>query len=198
MESTFKDLKNWNEVQDDIITGFFNAINRTIDNIQEAMAKGRRVNEMTRVLESEESTMIIYYHPLSRVLFCSISDADDDTNKIKDSLLRIGNRFWKKHQSDLNIYRTTTEKKRFQTFVSDVQNLTLGGRIAELFPKVLIVKKVLKKILSMGMISDFELKVAMECDGKTSSLKISRFYNKKRSEIDDILIKLEKLDIIKF
>ena len=67
------------EIRNVIITGFFNAVNRTVDNIQEAMAKGRRVNDMSRVLESEDSTIAIYYHPISRVLFCSISDADDNT-----------------------------------------------------------------------------------------------------------------------
>ena len=126
LEATFKDLKNIlsedRNIQAEIITGFFNAINRTIDNIQEAMAKGRRINEMTRVLASEESVIIIYYHPLSRVLFCSISDADDDTDKIKEVVNKIGNRFWKKHQSDLNYFRTTTEKKRFQTFITEVEN----------------------------------------------------------------------------
>ncbi|MHA2089022.1 MAG: hypothetical protein ACW972_12145, partial [Promethearchaeota archaeon] len=62
-ESTFKEL---NKIQDEILTGFFNAINKTIDVIQESMAKGRRINEMNRIIESEDSTIFIYYHPLSR------------------------------------------------------------------------------------------------------------------------------------
>ncbi len=201
LEATFKNLKNIlsidRNIQAEIITGFFNAINRTIDNIQEAMAKGRRINEMTRVLASEESVIIIYYHPLSRVLFCSISDADDDTDKIKEVVNKIGNRFWKKHQSDFNYWRTTTEKKRFQTFITEVENLTLGGRIAEVFPKVLIVKSVLEKILSMGLINELGLKVAMKCDGETSPLSISRYFDKSRTEINEILRKLEELNIIR-
>jgi hypothetical protein len=157
-----------------MIANFFNTIHQTIDNLQEAMAKGRRVNEMTRVIASEESTILIYYHPLSRVLFCYISDADDDIQKTKQSIHKVGSRFWKKHQSDLKIYRSTTEKNRFETFKADIENLTLGGKIAEVFPKVQILKSVLEKILSMGMITDFELKVAVKCDGKNSPLKISR------------------------
>ena len=94
---------------------FFQAINKTIDVIQESMAKGRRVNEMNRVVESEDSTILIYFHPLSRVLFCSISDADDDSEKIEEIVHKIANRFWKKHQSDLKVFRATTEKSRFQT-----------------------------------------------------------------------------------
>ncbi len=47
LELTFKELK---KIQDDILTGFFNAINKTIDLVHDAMAKGRRVNEMNRVL----------------------------------------------------------------------------------------------------------------------------------------------------
>lgn len=194
VESTFKELK---KVQDDILTGFFSAINTTIDVIQEAMVKGRRVNEMDRVLQSEDSIIFIYYHPLSRVLFCSISDADDDSEKIEDVIHKIANRFWKKHQSDLKNFRTTTDKSRFQTLIADIENLTTGGRIAEIFPKLLIAKGVLEKVLSMGMIDEFDLKVALQCSGKNSPLKISRILNKKQSEITPILQKLEELEIIK-
>ncbi|MFX1387482.1 MAG: hypothetical protein ACFE9M_09720 [Promethearchaeota archaeon] len=194
VESTLKELK---KVQDDIIAGFFNAINKTIDLIQEAMAKGRRVNEMDRILQSEDSTIFIYYHPLSRILFCSISDADDDSDKIEDVVHKIANRFWKKHQSDLKNFRATTDKSRFQTLVADIENLTIGGHIAEVFPKLLIVKGVLDKVLSMGMIDDFDLQVALQCTGENSPLIISRTLNKKESEIIDTLKKLEQLEIIK-
>ena len=195
LESTFKELK---KIEDDILTGFFNAINITIDVIQEAMSKGRRVSEMDRILQSEDSTIFIHYHPLSRILFCSISDADDEILKIEDVVHKIANRFWKKHQSDLKNFRTTTDKSRFQTLIADIENLTIGGRIAEVFPRLLIVKKVLEKVLSMGMINDFDFEVALECNGKNSPLKISRILNRKRPEINEILKKLEELEIIKF
>lgn len=195
LEAIFQEFGK--EIHDEILTGFFNAINRTIDNIQAAMSKGRRVNEMTRLLESEDSTIVIYYHPLSRILFCSISDADDDTDKIKEALNKIGSRFWKKHQSDLNIFRATTDKMRFQTFIADIENISSGGRVAEVFPKQMVVQNVLEKILSMGMINDFELQVALSCTGKRSPLKIARFFGKTRNEINEILKKLEQLDIIK-
>ena len=194
LETTFKELK---KIQDDILTGFFNAINKTIDVIQEAMSKGRRVNEMNRVLTSEDSTIFIYYHPLSRILFCSISDADDNSEQIKEVLHKIANRFWKKHQSDLKIFRTTTEKSRLQTLIVDIENLTIGGRIAEVFPKLLVAKNVLEKVLSMGMITNFDFQIAINCNGKNSPLKISRMLSKNRSEINDVLKKLAQLDIIK-
>jgi hypothetical protein len=164
--------------------------------IQESMAKGRRVNEMNRVVESEDSTIFIYYHPLSRILFCSISDADDDTEKIKEVIHKIANRFWKKHQSDLKVFRTTNEKSRFQTLNADIENLTIGGKIAEVFPKLLVAKNVLEKVLTMGMINNFEFQIALLCSGKNSPLKISRTLNIKRNDIHEALKKLEKLDII--
>ncbi|MFX1374636.1 MAG: hypothetical protein ACFFA0_02380 [Promethearchaeota archaeon] len=161
------------------------------------MAKGRRVNEMNRVLESEDSTIFIYYHPLSRILFCSISDADDDTEQIKEVIHKIAKRFWKKHQSDLKVFRTTTEKARFQTLNADIENLTMGGKVAEVFPKILVAKNVLEKVLTMGMINNEEFQIALLCTGNKSPLRISRDLNKKRNEIDDALKKLEKLDIIR-
>ncbi len=197
LESTLKEFqekKNKNK----IFPEFFKNVNITIDNLQEAMAKGRRVNEMTRVIESEDSIIIIYYHPLSRVLFCSISDADDDLDRLKVVIKNIGNRFWKKHQSDLKNFRATTEKQRFKTFKVDIENLSMGGKYAEVIPKLLVDQKVLDKILSMGTINDFDFQVAISCNGNTSSLKISRRYKKTRNDINKSLQKLNKLDIIKF
>ncbi|MHA2281467.1 MAG: hypothetical protein ACXAC5_11485 [Promethearchaeota archaeon] len=193
-ESTFKELK---KLQDDLLTGFFNAINKTIDAIQESMAKGRRVNEMNRVIEAEDSTIVIYYHPLSRILFCSISDADDDIEKIKEVIHKIARRFWKKHQSDLKVFRATTEKSRFQTLNADIENLTRGGKIAEVFPKLLVAKKVLEKVLTTGMINEFDFKIALLCTGSNSPLKISRILSLKRNETRDVLKKLKQFDIIK-
>jgi len=194
LESTFKELK---KIQDDILTGFFKAINTTIDVIQKAMVKGRRVNEMDRILQSEDSIILIYYHPLSRILFCSISDADDNTDRIEEIIHKIANRFWKKHQSDLKNFRATTDKSRFQTLIADIENLTIGGKIAEVFPNLIVAKNVLEKVLSMGMITDFDFQVAIQCTGKASPLKISRNLNKKRTTIEEILKKLEELDIVK-
>ena len=196
LESTFKKFKEDN-LDDGLIPGFFKEINKIIDHIQEAMAKGEKGNEIIRVLESESSTIIIYFYPLPRVLFCSISDADDDTDKIIEVIHKIANRFWKKHQSDIKVYRSTTEQTSFKTFTADLENLTHNGHIGELFPKLLIVKNVLEKILSMGMVSDFEFHVALLCTGDNSPLKISRMLHKSKLEIAEALRKLQELDIIK-
>ena len=193
-ESTYKELI---KIQDDILTDFFSAINKTIDIIQESMSKGKRVNEMNRVLESEDSTILIYYQPLSGILFCLISDADDETDILKDVANKIANRFWKKHQSDLKVFRTTTEKSRFQTLNADIENLTMGGKIAEVFPKLLVAKIVLEKILSMGTISNEDFQIASLCNQQNSPLKISRTINRKRKEIYEALKRLEQLDIVK-
>ena len=194
IETTFKDL---NTIQDNNITNFFDSVNKTINSIQKAISNEKKVNDSIRVLESESSAIIIYYHHHSRIFVCSISDADDDIEKIKETLRKIGERFWKKHQSDLKVFRTTTEKSRFQTLNADIENLTIGGKIAEVFPKLLVAKNVLEKVLTMGMINNFEFQIALLCTGKNSPLKISRNLHKKRTEIYDALKKLEKLDIIR-
>jgi len=49
----------------------------------------------------------------------------------------------------------------------------------------------------MGMINDIDFQVALQCTGINSPLKISRNLGKKRTEIKEILKKLEELDIIK-
>jgi hypothetical protein len=195
LESSFKEFRQ--EKQDhDLIPHFFNEINKIIDSIQEAMAKGQKKEEMIRILESEYSIIIIFFHPPSRILFCSISDADDDIDKLIEVIQKISNRFWKKHKSDIQIFRTTTEKSRFQTIMADIENLTNGGKIAEIFPKSIVVKNVLEKILNMGMINEAEFHVALKCTGDLSPLGIAKLMHKTRSDVMDSLKKLAELDII--
>ena len=162
------------------------------------MVKGKNGNDMTRVVESENSTIVIVYHPLSRILFCSISDADDDVDKLIEVINKISSRFWKKHQSDIKLFRTTTEKSRFQTIEVDIENLCQGGRVAEVLPRLLVVENVLHKIVSMGMIDEEDLQVALRCTGKTSPLRIARELSKSRNDVNNILHKLEQLDIVNF
>ena len=197
METTFKELKK-DKIPNGVIPGFFKEINDIIDTIQAAMVKGKNGNEITRIVESENSTIIIIYHPLSRILFCSISDADDDVDKLIEVIKKIANRFWKKHQSDIKIFRTTSEKSRFQTINADIENLTRGGTIAEVFPKLLVIKNVMLKILSMGMINENDFQVALKCSGKSSPLRIARELGKTRNNVNEVLKRLELLDIIKF
>jgi hypothetical protein len=162
------------------------------------MTKGSNREDMTRIVESENSTIIIIYHPLSRILFCSISDPDDDVDKTIEVIHKISTRFWKKHQSDIKIFRTTSEKSRFQTIIADIENLCQGGKIAEFFPKLLVVKKVLEKIKSMGMINEEDFQVALQCTGEVSPLRIARTLSKPRNDVNNVLKKLEELDIVSF
>lgn len=196
LETTFKKFKE-GTLDNDLIPGFFKEINKIIDHIQEAMTKGERENEIIRVVESESATIIIYFYPLPRILFCSISDADDDSDKTIEVIHTIANRFYKKHQSEIKIFRSTTEKSSFKTFIADIESLTHNGHIAEVFPKLLIIQKVLERILNMGVISDFEFHVAILCSGNNSPLQISRMLGKSKMEIAEALKKLEELDIIK-
>ncbi|GAH68263.1 unnamed protein product, partial [marine sediment metagenome] len=155
------------------------------------MVKGKNGDDMTRIVESENSTIIIVYHPPSRILYCSISDADDDIDKLLDVIKKISNRFYKKHQSDIQLFRTTSEKSRFQTIKTDIENLCQGGHVAEVFPRLLVGENVLPKITSMGMIDQEELQVALKCTGKTSPLRIARELSKSRNDVNSILKKLE-------
>ena len=162
------------------------------------MVKGNNKEDMTRIVESENSTIIIMYHFPSRILFCSISDSDDDVDKTVEVIKKISTRFYKKHQADLKIFRTTSEKSRFQTIIADIENICQGGRVAEFFPLLIIGEKVLPKIVTMGMIEEEELQVALKCTGKKSPLKIAKELSKSRNEINIILKKLEQLDIVNF
>ncbi|MFX1237394.1 MAG: hypothetical protein ACFFAS_16750 [Promethearchaeota archaeon] len=197
LESSFKEFKN-EKANGRLFPGFFNAINKTIDSVQKAMATGRKIDEIMRIIEAEDSTIVIFFHPESKVLFCSISDADDDATKLKEVLRKIANRFWKKHESDLKIFRSTTDKSKFQSLIADIENLTMGGKIAELFPKLLVVSSILDKILSMGLISQFDYDVALKCNGTNSPLRIAKELFEEHIKVYEALLNLKNLDIISF
>ena len=162
------------------------------------MVKGSDKEDMIRIVESENSTIIIIYHPPSRILFCSISDSDDDVDKTIEVIHKISTRFYKKHKADLQIFRTTSQKSRFQTIIADIENLCRGGKIAEIFPKLLVVTKVLEKLMTMGIVNKEDFQVAKRCTGETSPLKIARELAKPRNDVNNVLKKLEQLDIISF
>ena len=196
LDTSFKEFQK-DKIDDNLIPGFFNEINVIIDNIQEGMTKGKKEDEFVRMLESEYSVILIYYHPASRILFCSISDADDDTEKLVEVIHKIANRFWKKHKSDIKNFRSTTDKTPFRTIIADIENLCHGGHVAEVFPKLMIENKsVLDKILSMGMINDFEYHIALKCTGDNSPLKLSKIMQRPKTKILDSLKNLHELDII--
>ena len=197
LEVPFKELQKTDN--DNIFSMFFKEINRIVKDIRERGEKDKNIKEKMDVVESDESIFLIYFQPLSKILFCSISDLDDDTERIKDAIKRISHRFMKKHRSNLKLFRaTTTEKVRFETFIADIENFMYGGRIAEVFPKLLIAESVLDKIQSSQIISEFECRIALQCDGNRSPFRIAKNYpNKTRTEINEVLKKLEQLDIIK-
>jgi len=195
LESTFKEFQD-KKVNTDLFPGFFNVINKIIDKIQKAIVKNEKVDELIRVVEAESATILIFFHPSSKILFCSISDEDDDITKLKEVMRKIAVRFWKKHQSDLRLFRSTSNKSKFQSIIVDIENLTMGGKIAELFPKLLVVPSVLDKIYSMGLINDIDYKIASVCNGDWSPHKISRKLDISKEELYSILKKLKDLDLI--
>ncbi len=197
LDTTFKQFKD-KRVEKEVFPDFFKAINETIDIIHEAMAKGKALNEKMRVIESEESLIVIFYHPMAELLICSISDAGDNADTIKGIIRKIGNRFWKKHEADLQYYKNSDDKDRFTTFKTDIEILTMAGAVAEEYPKLIVIKSVLKKIHSMGIIDDLDYLIALKCTGDNSPLKISRMFEKNRLEIHDVLLRLKQLEIIKY
>ena len=74
----------------------------------------------------------------------------------------------------------------------------MGGKIAENYPKLIVIKNVLRKLHSMGIIDDLDYLISLKCTGKNSPLDISRMFNKSKLEILQILSKLEEKEIITF
>lgn len=197
LEKSFKEFNKSKNLKTELLTDFFKEVNKMIDDIQDAMTKGKGVDDTNRIISGDYSTIIMYYHPLSHVLFCSISDEDDDKEKLIEILQNFGLKFYEKHEKDLKKFRKTSEKNYFLSFIDEIDALSVGGRGAEILPKLIIAKNVLERIKNMGIINNKELKIALECNGKSSPLRISRNLNTIESKIRESLKKLENLEIIK-
>ncbi|MBN1216100.1 MAG: hypothetical protein JXA99_11755 [Candidatus Lokiarchaeota archaeon] len=196
LDITFKEFKN-NQIETIILDDFFNAIDKLINNIHKVIIKEKKISKIIKLIETINSTIILLYHPNSKILIGSISDEEDNIEILKETLNKIINRFWRKYQSELEIYQTTTNKIQFQIFKADIEILTIGGQIAVEYPKLIIIKNVLNNIRAMGIINDLDYLVAINCNGNNSPLQISRMLEKSKFEIHDVLNKLEGLKIIK-
>ena len=73
----------------------------------------------------------------------------------------------------------------------------MGGKIAEEYPELIVIKNILKKIRSMGIINDFDYLIAINCNGKNSPLEISKMFRKSKLDIYTVLNRLKELEIIK-
>ncbi len=197
LESTFREFQD-KSIDSDLFPGFFKVIDSIIDKIQQALLKKQKVEEMIRIVEAEKTIILILFHPDSKILFCSLSDNDDDITILKNVMRKIATRFWKKHQSDLKLFRSTSNKSTFQSMIADLENLTIGGKIAEVFPKILVVHSVLDKIYSMGLIDELGYKIANLCNGSNSPHEISKRMEYSKEETYSILKKLKELDLISF
>lgn len=197
LEKSFKEFNKNKNLKTELLTDFFKEVNKMIDDLQDAMTKGSRLGDTNRIISGDYSTIIMYYHSLSQVLFCSISDDDDDKEKLIEILQNFGLKFYEKYEKDLKKFRKTSEKKYFLSFIDEIDILSVRGRGAEILPKLIIAKNVLERIKNMGIINDKELKIALECNGKKSLLKISRNLSIVESKIRESLKKLENLEIIK-
>ncbi|HME53490.1 MAG TPA: hypothetical protein VKM55_14795 [Candidatus Lokiarchaeia archaeon] len=201
LEKIFQPLKKPATQQDLIdanLAEFFSSINTFIDEVQAAMRKGRDVSNMNRILLAENSTITMHYDPEARVLVSTISDPDDDTDVIIAAAKRIGERFWKKHQVNIEEFRIHADKSMFKAFIPDIEMVFHDGKIAEIFPRLQVPLKTLQRINAMGVISNDEYQVGVLLDGAMMSpLAISKQLGKTKAEIMDILKKFESLDIIK-
>ncbi|MBN2157571.1 MAG: hypothetical protein JW776_16105 [Candidatus Lokiarchaeota archaeon] len=190
-------IQKENNVPADALANFFGELNNMIDDIQKSMKKGQDLTQKTRVVASENSSITLHFQPNARILICAISDPDDDTEKITNNLKIVGKRFWLKHKTDLEIFRKENLRDIFNPFGVDIETITLGGKIGEKFPKLLIAEPALERIKMMGIINHNEYNVANMCDGKTSAFKIAKNLNISSDEAKKILNKLDELDVVK-
>ncbi|MCK4238812.1 MAG: hypothetical protein KAX33_06805, partial [Candidatus Lokiarchaeota archaeon] len=154
LEKSFKEFNKSKNLKTELLTDFFKEVNKMVDDIQDAMTKGKGVGDTNRIISGEYSTIIMYYHPLSHVLFCSISDEDDDKEKLIEILQNFGLKFYEKHEKDLKKFRKTSEKNYFLSFIDEIDVLSVGGRGAEILPKLIIAKNILERIKNMGIINN--------------------------------------------
>ncbi|MHA1648182.1 MAG: hypothetical protein ACTSVL_11460 [Promethearchaeota archaeon] len=176
---------------------FFLVINDIMDDIRSNIQENRTLSNFSRILMIGKFSIIIHYYHAAKILLCSLSDVDDNKEKILSVLETLGRRFWQKHSMDIDKFLQTNKKEMFNSFIIEIEMLTRNGKIAENLPKLIVNDSTLTRLCKMELISEEELSIAKICKGILSPLQISEKTNIPHEKVAEILNKLKKIDIIK-
>ncbi len=90
--------------------------------------------------------IIIHYCSKCNTIVCSISDADDNNDKILKALTTLANRFFQKHWGDLVQFRIGNQHEIFNSFQIDIENFTMQGKIGHSLPKLIVNELTLERL----------------------------------------------------
>jgi len=175
------------ELDANLVAGFFSAIRQ----FSQVLSKGKGE---ARVVEMGE--FYVTYASGDLIVCAAVVDKEDNRLRILQALDEVIAKFTDRFGETLKEW---DGKLVFFSFVPELNNLLKGGTIGEIEqPKPKLKRGLPRLLVKLGQINQQEFEVAKLCTSKNTPIEISETMNLPLSEVEGLLYKLKKLDLISY
>jgi hypothetical protein len=173
------------ELDSTLVAGFFSAIREFARMVSKGKGEARIV---------EMGEFYITYAAGDYIVVAAVVDKDDNRLQVLQALDKVILRFSDQYEETL---KTWDGKLVFFSFTPELNQLLNNGFIGKNDVPAPKLKRGLPRLMvKLGQISEQEYIVAKQCDGKQSPREIAQIVGLPEDDVDVLLYKLTKLDLI--
>ncbi len=173
------------ELDSTLVAGFFSAIREFARMISKGKGDARIV---------EVGEFYITYAAGEYIVVAAVVDKEDNRLQVLQALDKVIHSFSNQFEE---ILKEWDGKLVFFSFTPELNELLNNGLVGEKDEPPPKLKRGLPKLMvKLGQISQQEYNVAKECDGKKSSKEIAEIVGLPHDDVEVLLYKLNKLDLI--
>ncbi len=174
------------ELDSNLVAGFFSAI-KDFSRILSKGAGEARFVEMGQVY--------VTYASGDLLVVAAVVDKDDNRIRVLHALDEVIQRFTSRFG---DVLKQWDGKLVFFSFNDELRKLLNSGLVGEApAPRPQLKRGLPKLMMKLGQIDEQEYRVAAECNGKRTPEDIAELVNLSQDEVEVLLYRLGKLDLIK-
>jgi len=174
------------ELDSNLVAGFFSAI-KDFSRILSKGAGEARIVEM--------GPFYVTYASGDLLVVAAVVDKDDNRVRILHALDEVIQHFTARFK---DVLKEWDGKLVFFSFTPELTKLLNSGFVGEApEPRPQLKRGLPKLMVKLGQISEQEYRVATECNGKRTPEEIAEVVDLRQDEVEVLLYKLGKLDLIK-
>ncbi len=173
------------ELDSTLVAGFFSAIREFARMVSKGKGEARIV---------EMGEFYITYAAGDYIVVAAVVDKDDNRLQVLQALDKVIDRFSDQYEETL---KTWDGKLVFFSFTPELNQLLNNGFIGKNdVPSPKLKRGLPRLMVKLGQISEQEYNVAKQCDGEHSPREIAQIVGFPQDDVDVLLYKLTKLDLI--
>jgi hypothetical protein len=174
------------ELDSNLVSGFFSAI-KDFSRILSKGAGEARIVEMGQ--------FYVTYASGDLLVVAAVVDKDDNRVRVLHALDEVIQQFTARFGE---VLKEWDGKLVFFSFTPELTKLLNSGFVGETpEPRPLLKRGLPKLMVKLGQISEEEYRVAAQCNGNRSPEEIAELVNLPQDDVEVLLYKLGKLDLIK-